>query len=226
MTNRVKKVTGALFGILIFVSLSVSAQESAWYIGISGGQSTAHINKGKLDSSIKAGYELLGNTVTINSTIDNTDTALSIFAGYQINPYFALEYGYIELAKSHYDAAVTLVFPTPPTTVSGRITNDFESKGMTFAGIGSFPLGRVIDLHARVGLYFAQTDRESNTLNYIANRSSNSEDLFYSAGVGFKLGARWSLSVDYTTYQDVGDDKEGTGETDIDNISTSIVFRF
>jgi hypothetical protein len=93
----------------------------------------------------------------------------------------------------------------------------------------------MFELHGRLGVFFAQTDL--SVAARIATVSDSDTDTldsiggFYSLGAGLNLGEHWTLSLDYTRYDNVGDEDEDDDVTteagfDIDALSFSAMFRF
>jgi OOP family OmpA-OmpF porin len=152
----------------------------------------------------------------------------SAFGGYRFSSFLAVEAGYIDFGTAEYRASGTVNPPGPVASAPASYSADFDVSGFTLAAIGSFPLGQMFDLHARAGVLFADTEiSQSVTIGTMSagdSFSTNSQDLFYGLGVGLHLGERWSLSLDWQQFKDVGDEDD-TGETDIDRLSLGVTFR-
>ena len=100
------------------------------------------------------------------------------------------------------------------------------------SALGMLPIGQYVDLHVRAGIYLADTrvtnhlrDVEFNTGNIYHRRIDASQTEIYGG-----LGGAWNINesvvlrVEYQKYLDVGDDKK-TGESDIDVINLSVLFK-
>lgn len=208
--------------------------QSGFYLGVGGGQSSYDIEKAELDGAVFAGMASAGAIVTsFGSTYEDSDTALQLFAGYQFNPYIGVEAGYIDLGAAQLRSSGTMNPPGPVFSAPFAMNIDIESTGFTLAGLGRLPLGSVVDLHGRLGLLFAQTDV---SVSSPSTRGSASETLdsisgFFAVGAGVTLGQHWSLSVDWTRYDNVGDEDEDDDVTteagfNVDALSFSATFRF
>jgi OOP family OmpA-OmpF porin len=226
-----------IMGVIALGSLGIAMAAPAtaevqpgWYIGVSPGQSSFDISKDELDDVIVSAYASAGAPlISGSSTFDDSDTSWSIFGGYRFNPFIAVEAGYVDLGNAPYRSSGNVNPPGPVASTPASANIDFSSTGITIAAVGSLPLGEMFDLHARLGLLFADTEidlstaigtgRASDTL------SSSSEDALYGIGAALHVGASWTLSVDWQRFVDVGDEEE-TGEGDIDLLSLAAAYRF
>ncbi|MHB1241067.1 MAG: hypothetical protein ACYC18_11270 [Gammaproteobacteria bacterium] len=87
------------------------------YVGVNLGQSDWHASSGDLDAA------LAGAGVTAISSVDDTDFAYKLFAGYRFNPNFALEGGYVDLGSLRFVSNVLV--PPPGGVASGDIRTDY-----------------------------------------------------------------------------------------------------
>lgn len=225
-------------GLCAATSLPAASAETqaGFYVGLGAGQSSFDIEKSELDGVVLDVLFSQGLFVTSgSSTFEDSDTALSLFAGYHFNPYIAVEAGYIDLGTAEYRSSGTVNPPGPIVSAPTAMDIDVETKGITLAALGSLPLGEVFDLHGRLGFLFAKTD-----LSVIARIDSglgtgseklDSTGAFFGVGAGANFGEHWSLSLDWTRYANVGDENEdddlGTeAGFDIDALNFSAMFRF
>jgi hypothetical protein len=206
--------------------------QAGFYLGLGAGEASFDIEKSDLDDVVLDVLFSQGLFVTsASSTLEDSDTALSLLAGYRFNPYIAVEAGYIDLGVAEYRSVGTFNPPGPVVSMD----MDVESKGFTLAGLGSLPLGNVVDLHGRLGFLFAKTDL-SVTARIDSATGTETEKLdsigaFLGVGAGFNFGAHWSLSLDWTRYDNVGDENEDDDVStqagfDVDALSFSAMFRF
>jgi OmpA-OmpF porin, OOP family len=216
---------------------AVSAEvQPGFYLGISGGESSFDVDKSELDAAILTALRSSGLSVTSSaSTLEDNDTTLSLFAGYHFNRYIAVEGGYLDLGAAQYRSTGTVRSFNPPASALMTTSVDVESTGFTLAGLGSLPIGDMFELHGRLGVFFAQTDLTVTAR--IATASTTDSDTldsiggFFSVGAGLNLGEHWSLSLDWTRYDNVGDEDEDDDLSteagfDIDMLSLSAMFRF
>ena len=118
------------------------------------------------------------------SSLDHEDTAWGVRAGYQVNSYFAVEAGYIDLGES----SGTLASGTPGS--SARFT--LSGSGPTLALVGKWPLGKW-EPYLRLGVLFADTElsfRGTDGVNVLAGTvSEGTEEVFGGLGIGYRFNA-------------------------------------
>ena len=210
--------------------------QPGFYFGLGVGEASYDIEKSELDGAILDALLSQGLFPTSSSsTLEDSDTSLALFAGYHFNQYIAVEAGYIDLGTAEYRASGTVNPPGPILSAPATTTMDVESTGFTVAALGSLPIGSAFELHGRLGFLFAQTDL-AVTARIATASASDSDTLdsiggFYGIGAGFNVGEHWSLSLDWTRYDNVGDEDDDDDVSteagfDVDAISFSAMFRF
>ena len=181
---------------------SAGANEPGWYIGLNAGQSQADVNKDELDAVVDDAFFFAGAPITSgSSSLEDSDTAWSVFGGYRLNPFIAFEAGYANLGTAEYRASGTINPPGPVASAPANFNADFEVTGFTVAAIGSIPINDMFGLHARVGVLFSDTEITltggSGTVSVSETFSASAQDLFYGVGAALHLGGNWSLNLDY-----------------------------
>jgi hypothetical protein len=210
--------------------------KNGFYMGLSAGNSSFDLDKEEFDDIVLDAFFSQGASVLSGtSTLDNEDRSFAIVAGYRFLPYVAFEASFLDLGTLEYRSIGTVNPPGPVTTTPASVNMEIESKGLTASFIGSAPLGRVFDLHGRLGLFIAQTDL-SVDVAIGSNRATETNSLdsvgtLFGVGAGFHFGENWSLSIDWTRYANVGDEDEDEDyETeegfDIDSLSLTATFTF
>jgi OmpA-OmpF porin, OOP family len=131
-----KKVFAALgFAAATAFAGSALAQESAWYLGGSIGQSKAKDACSDLSSNVSC---------------DDKDTAWKIFGGYQFNRYIAAEVAYTDLGK---------VKASGPT-----VSAEVKSNAWELVGVGSYPIGASgFAPYAKLGVYRGESKLSSSS---------------------------------------------------------------
>lgn len=225
-----KRMIGCALGLSLgFAAASANAGEPGWYMGISGGSATADLDQDLYDDIVLSAFESVGDVLSGESSLDDNDMTWSIFGGYRLNSYIAIEAAYLDLGEPGYHAEGVLdpFGAVPPLGMEANI--DFASTGFTTAFIGSLPIGEMFELHARAGIFFSDTEV---TLSAGDGDVSDSEkfsgtdtDIFYGAGMAVHLGSSWSVSLDYQLFKDVGNEDD-TGETDVDSLTLGLIYRF
>lgn len=240
MKNHRKIRLGLTLGMVMVFSAAHAAPQSGWYMGLSGGKAMVDVHQGELDVLTQEVFER-SNSVMVQdeSSLEDSDAKWSLFGGYRFNQFLAIEAGYTSLGTTQYltEGTVFVYGSGVPGVVfrNDDVTFDIDSetKGFNTGLVANLPLGASFDLHANLGLLFSDTEitmnSSSGSFGFGGNRVSDSlsgsdQDVFYGAGLGWHLSEKWSLSLDYQLYKDVG--SEDTGETDIDAVTLAAVFHF
>lgn len=238
--KTMKRVMGLMAcGLAMTVAAANAAAEAApgFYLGLSGGESKVKdMSQGQFDGILldvffNVGAPLISGT----SSFEESARSLSLFAGYQFNPFIAVEAGYVDLGAAEYRFRGQVNPPGPISVAPASLSMDIETTGFTISGIGSLPLGDIFDLHGRLGFLIADTELKVETT--IGNgsgsdsRKLDSTNVLFGVGGAFHLGDHWSISIDWTRYDNVGDeDEDDDPDTeagfDIDVWSLSGMFRF
>lgn len=228
MSKRMGWAVGLGLALSMASAASWAEGGAGWYFGVTGGQAEADLNKAEFDDIAVFAFESNGATVLSgSSSLEDSDTSFSLFGGYRISEYFAVEAGYVDFGTAEYrSSGVVDPIGLPPSPATYGI--DFEVAGFTAAAIGAVPLGQSFDLHWRLGVLFADTEisqRASVSSSAASDSfSADSQDLFYGLGAAFHLGQNWSFSLDWQQFKDVGDEDE-TGETDVNRLSLGVIYK-
>jgi hypothetical protein len=137
------------------------------------------------------GIDDIDETDNAISRIDDDDNAWKIFAGWRINPYFAVELNYVDFGENSGSTG------SSTAGSSGNYTADLA--GFQPAVYGMFPLGPV-ELFGKVGYYFYDVDLSLNLDNLSQDNFSadtSEEALSYGFGVGVTLFERLNAKLEY-----------------------------
>jgi hypothetical protein len=133
--------------------------------------------------------------------LDDDDAAWKAFAGYRINPYFALEAAYIDFGN-----------PSTRSEASGS-SGDYRVQLQGFAPyvIGTIPVGPV-ELFGKIGYYFYDVDLRADIddpLRPDIDSSESDEDLLYGVGIGATFFEHLNARLEYERIDsDVLDDAD------------------
>lgn len=197
--------------------ISLAAAEPGWYVGLSGGQSKADTDGGELDSTFRS----LG--FTSSSSMDDKDTGWKLFAGYQFNPYFAVEGGYVDLGEFSFSTTVTAA---PAGYTTGSLSGNVKTKnGFLVDAVGIWPATDKVSVFGKVGMYSIKTELSASGPSGSLTESSTDSDLHWGIGAGYDFNKNVGARLEWERFNDVGN-KDKTGEANVDLLSVGIVYKF
>jgi len=163
------------------------------------------------------GYSTLDNNTldrldSAGANTDDSDTAYKLFAGYQFNPNFAVEAGYVDFGDFSASAAV------PGYSAKAEVSAD----GFTAALIGKLPIQNGFSVHGKLGMIAWDGNyKESDSDGWSYSESADGSDPFYGIGAEYEVD-RIMMRAEYERY-DLSDSGE---DFEIDLISASLGYRF
>jgi len=191
-------------------------QEQYAYVGLTAGQSKAR-NSGScsdLSGLFSPGF---------SCSIEDTDVAWKVFAGYQADRHIAVEVSYVDLGTFKLSASGLV------TGVPVSASEKLHAYGFGADLVLSAPVSDEFALFLRVGLLaWTLKDSASASSNVASN---NQQQKATGTGVTFGAGARYDfaedvgLRIEFQRFKDIGDENK-TGQSDVDVISASLVWRF
>lgn len=197
--------------------IPLAAADPGWYVGLSGGQSRADTDAGELDSTFRS----LG--FTSSSTVDKTDTGWKLFAGYQFNPYFAVEGGYVDLGKFSFSTTVTAA---PAGYTTGSLSGNVKTKnGFLVDAVGIWPATDKVSVFGKLGLYSIKTELSASGPSGSLTESSTDSNLHWGIGAGYDFNKNFGARLEWERFNDVGN-KDKTGEANVDLLSVGVVYKF
>lgn len=155
---------------------------SAVYIGASGGQTKSHQD----DQGVARALTGSGTLSTFSN--DTKDGGFKIFAGKQLNRYFAIEGGYFDLGKFDFTATVP-----PGRSLDGQT----RYRGVNVDLVGQLPLSQRISLLGRIGAQYTRTGTSFSgpAIAVPGNRYSGDSDFGPKAGVGLEFKLNEALAI-------------------------------
>lgn len=201
-------------------SASALATDTGFYGYLSAGQSQS-------DRKAEADRALTGAGATaFTSSMDDTDTAWKIQAGYRFNKNLAIEGGYAQLGELAYRAAIT-----SPVAETGVVTLDID--GWNLDVVGRLPFNDSLTGFAKVGAFVYKLDYQCTGTVYCgtASRSASGTRLHYGLGVDYVFSSNWFARAEYEVLAKVGDSMSadgttGTSQEDVRLGSVGVGYRF
>ncbi|WNK19722.1 outer membrane beta-barrel protein [Halomonas piscis] len=177
---------------------TTAAAQSHVYNPDEGPYLGAGIGHAKMDNDILNDLDRWG------ASTDDSDTAYKLFAGYQFNPHFAVEAGYVDFGEF---------------TASSRYANGtMKADGFTAALVGKLPIEGGFGVYGKLGM-IAWDGERSSTLT--AKESEDGTDPFYGAGLEYVVD-QIVMRAEFERY----DISEGGEDFETDLISASLGYRF
>lgn len=191
------------------------AAQSPFYVGASVGGS---VTDGNYSAQVKAAGQPR-SSYTFNSAERSGDSEFAgrIYAGYRINPMFALELGYSNFGS--HDVTYRLnktaqnVPANSPYVVNGRNKLD----GISLDVVGTLPINSLFSVNGRAGVMSTNLRYSENISNPVANNGVlGIENTTFSApkerqtrfhwgvGTSYQINSKLALTLDYQRVQGVG----------------------
>ena len=145
---------------------------------------------------------------------DDTDTATKLFGGYKFNQNFAVELGYTDLGKG------SAGYP--------GLSLKWKANTWDILAVGILPINQQFSVLGKIGMANWSLDMDYD-LSMVAlgsgSESASGSDITYALGVQYDFTNQFGVRAEWQTYSNVGD-QNTTGQTDIDVIGVSALFRF
>ncbi len=187
-------------GVSEYGDASVNPKPWGFYAGVGLGQTNN--NKWK-SSEINSSYSARGITATsdLANTSVNGNIPWKFYGGYEINPFFAVEGGYMAFQDLYANVAATA--PTPSTA---RLA--LQNDAWMLAAKGSYPVTKNFDVFAKLGANFwhqtrVTTDTTDFALATTARQtkvSNKGEGLYYGLGASYALSEYFTLRAEWERY--------------------------
>lgn len=206
---------------LVAAALPISAPAfagggSGWYAGIGAGVSDFHADAAEIDQALAA------QGITASTAVDDRDTGYKAFVGYQFNPNFALEGGYVDFGKAK--ANGTFTAPAPGGTYSGEV----KANGWNLDAVGILPVGGNFSLFGKLGFIRSKVDASASAASGgalgFASASSTETNPTFGVGAKYDFTPNVSGRLEWERFKNLGD--VNTGEGDVDLWSIGVVYSF
>ncbi len=208
-----KKVLLAASIVSAAFSVTANADDTGVYLFGSVGQSDFDTSK----SDVNDTYFSPSDAGNYTSSLDNTDTAYKVGAGFQLSKNFALEVQYIDLGQAEYKANIL--------NGSANLKSTAKVSGGGMNIVGTLPLDK-FSLFGKLGYQSLKTEiDEKISVAGVGSASDNNSNTDWSTsyGVGgtYALNESVSLVAEYERYTDVSDSGD-----DVDMLSAGLRYNF
>ena len=189
----------------IGVGLVAVAPSTAQAQGVLGGPDSAWYAGGSVGKSSSA---VCASAVLPGVACDDQGTAYRAFAGYQVNRYLSLEFGYQQLGD------VSITFGPTTTTV--------ETSLFDLVVLGTLPLTQRLGAYGKLGIY-----RASNEASVPGTSSKlETNGLTYGIGLQYDVTANIGVRIEWQEYANVIGAGFGGASSNADVTSVAAIWRF
>ncbi len=215
MPTRNHTLSGLQLSVLTLALLGTpwafAQNDSAWYVGASGGPTQATIDDARIvDNMALGGFP---NTTLSDS---NRDTGYKLFGGYRINANWAVEASYFDLGKFGFTAS-----STPADTLSGQI----KLRGLGLDAVLSAPLTEKFSVFGKVGAHYSEARDSFSGTGAVIVRDPNpsKSELNPKLGIGMQYAFTDAVAVRAELERYRVNDAVGS-RGDIDHLSVGLVY--
>lgn len=193
------------------------AQAEGVYVLGSFGQSRFHD-----DTSRSEKDDVLADLIGFgpdSSNEDTKDTAYKLQVGYQINQYFSVEGGYIDLGQQEYKARFD--------DVTAKL--ETSAKGWNIDAVLTLPINAGVSLFAKIGAFNAELEQKlsASASGFYESETEKDTELKakYGVGVAYNFYQALSARAEVEYFNKLGD-KDQTGEVDVTLFSIGLSYQF
>ena len=184
----------------LMTASEVQAEEN-WYVGVAAGPTSLDYSAADLTSDLSS----LGWTIN-NPSVDDSNTAWKVYAGFQFNEWFAVEAGYADLGEVVTQFGATI----PPTQIDALLSDTlsvhpYQGDGWMVAGVVRYAF--VPDqflVVGRAGLFRWESKTTVRVISggtgSVAGDDSGTDGMF-GVGIEWQLNEQWSLTADWERYK-------------------------
>jgi OOP family OmpA-OmpF porin len=207
------------------------AGDTGFYVGADVGTMSVDVDKGGLDSIFLDVLASEGLFFDGSSDVDDSDTTYGLTVGYRFMPYLAVEGQYLDLGEAKYKANGDIYDEFDTFLGTADLDIGIDSSGFALSVLGILPIQEVWEVYARLGMYFGDTDldfsvsADDGSEPFSGGDSESEQEFFYGIGGGYTFNETWNVRVEYTIFQDIGDE-DLTGESDLDRFVIGLNYRF
>lgn len=200
---------------LAMLALSTCAlADDGWYVVGEVTHSKTKLNTGTADTALTD-----AGATALTSSGKGHSNKWRLQLGYQVNPNFAVEAGYIDFGKARYSATYT----------GGTAEGTVKAGGIDIAALGILPLTHNLSVFGKAGLVAAHVKSNLSATGTAAaasgSASANVISPLIGVGLDYKLTDTVDLRTEYDHASNLG--KSGkTGKMTADMLSVGIAYHF
>jgi hypothetical protein len=212
MKSRIVTATLA-FAAFSGIGSAQAAASDAWYGGLRLGRGVERLGSGEIDGALGTQGALSA------SSIDSGATSYGLFAGYQLNPNFAVEGGYDHLGSFGFSSAVS-------APAADSASGHYEARSLDLSAVGLLPFAHDWAAFGKAGLAYSEAKLDASSGGAVSIGSAHHWDMapLVGAGISYDLTRQTALRAEWDRFLHVGD--ASTGRGDIDQYTVGVAYRF
>ena len=202
--------------VIVMFAAATPALAGDFYIYGSFGRSDFGLDKNTVDGNVRNALVSHGLTDTFTSSLNNKDDGYKLQAGYQFNPYVAIEGGYVQLGRAKYSV-----------TYQGTTSNaEIDVSGWDFSVVGILPIGSQFNLFAKVGRSTFVGKEKASVAGVSLDTGEDQTRVggTYGVGASYSLTKETSLRIEYERFNLSG--SGWTGDPKIKLITLGAAYKF
>lgn len=223
------KLRTAVFAALTLFAGSAVADDTGFYAGAGLGWGEISLPRSKITNSLAAEYAAAGAPLqTWSAKTDDSSIPWSVFVGYRVIKYLAVEAGYLDAGSASYTGRGDAYVIVDDEVVESRADLDWSANGAVVSVLGIWPIDATWSVFGRVGGFFGDVSSDARiTLDSVTGKGSvseNSNEFLYGVGVDSTFLDQWSARLEWQAMPSVGNNN--TGSADWNSIQFSLLYRF
>lgn len=198
-------------GIGLATQANAASTTEGVYVGADLGTSIANRHVAGIDGALRN----QGIPITSGNS-DKQETTHGLTVGYRINPYLAVEGGYVNLGNMGYQS----------NTNTGAVVGNVKSQGLTAAAVGILPIARDVSVYGKLGVIDARTDLRASGSNGIATTNTREYSVTPLLGLGasYDITPKVSTQVEWNRYNKLGG--ASTSEVSYNTVTVGMRYKF
>jgi uncharacterized repeat protein (TIGR01451 family) len=203
LAQHTRAMSAAFIGLFSAAALisadDVLAQD--WYVGVSVGTTNLDYSASDLTNDLSS----LGWTIN-NPSVDDSNDAWKYYAGFQVNDWFAVEAGYVDLGEVITEFGATIT----PNEIDPLLSDTFsvhpyQGDGWIAAGVGRWTIApEQFFIIGRAGLFAWESKTEVRVIQGGTGSVTGDDsgtDAMLGIGIEWQFDQQWSLTVDWERYK-------------------------
>jgi len=232
-----------LFAVIL--PATAFAMHPGWYVAIEGGQERYPGISGNAGQWMAAtpsppqGMTIADSQSSLQHGGSN-DTGYKLIGGYQFNPYFSVEGGYVALGSVHSNGSGTVdmvpadrILPLEELATFAD-TARLRVRGWELAATGTWPLNRHWSLFGRLGAFHSRTTLDITSdpapplpgglITESIHESSTDWTPAYGVGASYSPIPHWAFRLSWNRYAHLGDSSSMGGHFEANLVSLGVVY--